>query len=391
MFSISRFQRVMQGLPRGSFQSVVDQHEGDKHTKGFGCLGLLAAHVFGHLSGSRSLRDLEIGFNAHPAQRYHLGIGPHGVRRTTLADASAKRNPAVFEQTARMLMAAASRKIRRQGEECLMLLDSTSFTLKGPGFEWAKQSATRNTQGLKLHIVYDLGKSTPVLGEITAANVNDVTQALGIPLARGATYVFDKGYCDYNWWARFDEQDAKFVTRLKSNAKVEVVGPKWVPEQGPSLVIADEVVRFSNKNPGAGRKNRYTANVRRVIVHRPTHDTPLVLVTNDMERTATEVAECYRARWQIELFFKWIKQNLRIKAFLGRSENAVRIQILCALIAYLLAALYRDSQAPAQSMLRVLNELRVTLFQRPSVEEAVYRRRAEARVTQAAVQPGLFA
>jgi putative transposase len=388
MFRISRFQQLMQGLPRGTFQSMVESYEADKYTKGFGCLSLLIAQVFGHVSGSRSLRELEAGYNAHPSHHYHLGTGP--IRRATLADACARRNPAVFEALARSLMGVASRTVRRQVEDGLLLLDSTSFTLAGRGFEWAQARRTRNTQGLKLHLVYDLGCATPVLQEITAANVNDVTQAACIPLRRGATYVFDKGYCDYGWWARFDDQGARFITRLKTNARIALVQARPVPEDA-SNVLADELIRLSNTHPGGKRRNAYTATLRRVTIARPDKASPLVLVTNDLARSAAEVAACYKARWQIELFFKWIKQNLRIRSFLGRSENAVRIQILCALITYLLVALYRQAHAPGTQLLRVLDELRVGLFQRPVAEAVVERRRRTRLLAQAAVQPRLFA
>lgn len=388
MFRISRFQQVMQAVPRGTFQDLVDRYQADRYTKGFGCLGLLTAQVFGQLSGSRSLRDLETGYNAQRAQHYHLGTGP--VRRTTLADASARRTPAVFEELARVLMAAASRSVRRQLEEGLLLLDSTSFTLKGRGFDWTQATRTRNTQGLKLHVVYDLGSDTPVLQEITAANLNDVSQAARMPLRRGASYVFDKGYCDYAWWSRFDEHDARFITRLKRNAKVSVVHACQIPEPDRDTILADEWVTFSNRYPGGKRRNPYTREVRRITVRRPDKDSDLVLVTNDPERTAAEVAACYKARWQIELFFKWIKQHLRIKTFYGHSENAVRIQILCALITYLLVALYRQSQGAKTSLRRVLDELRVGLFQRPATEAVVERRRRTSQLAHMARQPGLF-
>jgi IS4 transposase len=388
MFSISRFHRIMQGVPRGTFASLVERHDGDKHSKGFSCFNLLMAQVFGHLSGSGSLRDIETGFNEHRSHHYHLDTGP--LRRSTLADAGKKRNPAVFEALARVLMKTASRQVRRRGAECLLLLDSTSFTLKGRGFDdWAAAHRTRNTQGLKLHLVIDAGGTLPVWQTITAANVNDVSTAADLPLQRDATYVFDKGYCDYTWWARFDDQDAHFVTRLKRNASVDVVKTRPLPADAPAI-LADEIIRFANKHPRAGRRNHYTAPLRRITVDRPDHDTPLVLVTNDMNRPASAVADCYKARWQIELFFKWIKQNLRIKQFFGRSENAVRIQILCALIAYLLLAIYRNATAPDTSLLRVLSTLRVGLFQRPAAEAASQRRRQRARLAQLAVQPGLF-
>ena len=389
MFRISRFQQLLQSVPRGQFDSLVQQHQGDHYAKAFGCYDLLVAQLFGHLNGSRSLREIETGFNAHRTHHYHLGT--HAVRRSTLADACSKRSPAVFEGLAKLLMASAHRRVRQAGAECLRLLDSTSFTLKGRGFDdWAAASRTRNTQGLKLHIVYDPDSAVPTLQEITAANVNDVKQAASLPITRGATYVFDKGYCDYNWWARIDAQDAKFVTRLKTNAKIRVMAKQRVPQPLAEVVLADERITLSNKNPGASRKNLYTKALRRITVARPDKDTPLVLVTNDFERTAAEIAECYKARWQIELFFKWIKQNLRIRAFFGRSENAVRIQILCALIAYLLVALYRLTHATATPMIRLLDEFRAALFQRPAVDDAVARRRMTKDLAHSAIQPALW-
>jgi len=389
MFSISRFQRLMQGLPQGGFERIVQSCEGDKHVKGFSCRNLLVAQVYGQLSGSRSLREIEAGYNAHASQHYHLGTGP--LKRTTLSDASARRNPAVFEATARLLMGQASRAVRRQSQAGLLLLDSTSFTLKGRGFdEWTQANRTRNTQGVKLHLVYDPDQAVPVVEGITAANINDVTWATTLPLRRGATYVFDKGYCDYNWWARFNDHQAHFITRLKINAKIEVLRVEPIPEQATGVILADERIILSNKNPGAGRKNLYTEPLRRVVVARPDHDTPLVLVTNDFDRSAQAIADSYRARWQIELFFKWIKQNLRIKQFYGRSENAVRIQILCALIAYLLTALYHAASQAGVSLRRTLDTLRIGMFQRPSTDTALAQRRRNRLREQLAVQPGLF-
>lgn len=385
MFRISRFQQLLQGIPRGTFQAIVDQRDGDRYAKSFRCYDLLTMQVFAHLNGSRSLREVEAGFNAHRSHHYHLGT--RSVRRSTLADACAQRDPQVFASLAKVLMSGVHRRVRREVNDCLRLLDSTSFTLKGLGFDdWTSETRTRHTQGLKLHVLFDPASSLPLEGQITAANVNDVTQAFGIELEPGVTYVFDKGYCAYNWWAQIAARGAKFVTRLKTNARTEVV------EQRPATsedVLADEIIRLSNRNPGAHRRNRYSAPLRRVTVARP-GKAPLVLVTNDCERPASEIAAAYKARWQIELFFKWIKQNLRIKRFLGRSENAVRIQILCALIAYLLVALLQHTRARGKSLLRLLNELRVALFQRPEVEDAVDKRRERRNLDLAAVQGGLF-
>ena len=389
MFRISRFQQLLQFVPRGRLQSLVDEHQADRYTKAFGCYDLLVAQVFGNINGSRSLRELETGFNAQTRHHYHLGTG--AVRRTTLADASAKRSPHVFEGLVHALMASTHRRVRQDAKACLRLLDATSFTLKGRGFdEWTAATRTRHTQGLKLHMVYASDQQLPTYQAITAPNVNDITQAWQVPIVAGETYVFDKGYCDYNWWARLTEKKALFVTRLKRKAKTEVVKRRSLSRQEQQAVLADEHIRLSNKHPGAGRKSHYNTVYRRVTVARPDHATPLELITNDFERTATDIADCYKARWEIELFFKWIKQNLRIRAFYGRSENAVRIQILCALITYLLLALYRAAHAADKSLRRTLDELRAALFQRASVDRAVERRRLTRMTQLAAIQPGLF-
>jgi IS4 transposase len=388
MFRISRIQQLMQGLPRGRFERSVERFEGDKHVKRFGCWDLLVAQVFGQLGDSRSLREVESGYNAHAAHHYHLGTGP--LRRATLADALQQRNPAVFEDAARELMGQASRRLRRQSQQALRLLDSTSVTLAGRGFDdWTRASRTARTQGVKLHLVFDPEAAEPVSQAVTAANVNDVTHAWTLPLTRGATYVFDKGYCDYAWWARFDAHEAWFVTRLKRNARVTVEGPHG-RAGGDMAILADERIRLANPHPGGGRRrNPYSCVLRRITVARPGAE-PLVLVSNDLQRSASQIAACYKARWQIELFFKWLKQNLRIQRFYGRSENAVRIQIYCALIAYLLVSAYRATTGAAASMLHVLATLRVGLFQRPAIEAVLASRRRRSALAHDAVQAGLF-
>lgn len=387
MFRISRFHQFLQPLSRGQFQRWVCDHQADKHSKGFGCWHQLVAMVYAQLSGASSLRQLEAGLNSQSAHHYHLGIGM--VRRSTLADANARRCTEVFTVAAQSLMAQAGRKLRTQAKELLYLLDSTSITLKGPGFDqWTAQQRTRNTQGIKLHMLYEAHQQIPQAHSITAANVNDMEQALALPLQPGARYVFDKGYCHYNWWAQFDAHGAYFVTRFKSNAALRVQQSLAV-EVGTG-VLRDEIVVLSNRHPGAGRRNHYTQALRRIVLQRPGKDTPLVLATNDLHSPAQEIADQYKARWQVELFFKWIKQHLRIRQFLGRSENAVRIQILTALITYLLLALWRQSRAGDQSLWLLLGQLRATLFERPAVQVYLYRKRRQRQAWVASVQGRLF-
>lgn len=389
MYRISRFHHIMKALPRGTFDRIVQTHQADKHSKGFGCWDQLLAMVYAQLSGASSLRVLETGFNSQHTQHYHLGTSP--IRRSTLSDANGKRRTEVFADAAKLLMSNARRRLRREGGELLYLLDSSSISLKGPGFDaWTSGNSTRNTQGIKLHVLYAGNEEIPVQHSITAPNVNDIDEGRKLTIEPDATYVFDKGYCDYNWWHKINEQKAQFVTRFKYNAALEVVSTRPIPEQDAAMVLKDENVRFANKHPRGGRKNHYKNPLRRITVVRPDHDHPLVLATNDLVSPASFIAQRYKERWGIELFFKWIKQHLKIKTFLGRNENSVRIQILTALITYLLLAIYRKAQNYTGSLWILLAEVRATLFQRPAIEAELYRRRKIDMTEFAARQGGLF-
>jgi len=375
MFRISRFHDVLKALPRGVFDRLVAEQGADKHSKRFGSWHHLVAMVYAHLASVSSLRALETSFNSQSNHHYHLGAGP--IRRSTLADANERRNAQVFALAAQYLMTGACRQLRRDGKELLYLLDSTSITLKGPGFdEWTLSNRTR-TQGLKVHVLYAEQAAAPVHCSFTAANVNDVDEGKTLSIEPRATYVFDKGYYDFNWWASLDAQQARFVTRFKSNVALKVLAQREVPVQDRETILQDAEVRFSNRSPGGRRRNHYTKPLRRILVNRPGGEPPLSLATNDLTSPATEIAERYRDRWRIELFFKWIKQHLKIKRFLGRSENAVRIQILCALISYLLLSLYQRRTGAQQSLWMLMVEVQATLFQRPGLEAERSRRRRE--------------
>jgi hypothetical protein len=291
----------------------------------------------------------------------------------------------VFAEVVKNLMAGVQRKVRRDVQPLLHLLDSTSITLKGRDYDaWTFDSRTCHTQGLKLHVMYANEQDAPCWSEFSPANVNDLDVARELSIKAGRRYVFDKGYCDYSWWHRISASDALFVTRFKRNAALHVEETRPVPEADQEQILADEIVRFSYRHNRAGHTNPYEAPLRRVTVARPTHSTPIVLATNDLDSPATTIAENYKARWGIELFFKWIKQHLNLTRFLGRSENAVKIQILTALIAYLLVVLYRQTHASSQSLWHCLAVLRASLFQRPHIEahhrkvQEQRRRRAEA-------------
>lgn len=371
MFRITTFHELLKGLPRATFDQLVKRRNADKYSKGFGHWDHLVAMLYGQLSEAPGLRPLETGFNSHCAHHYHLGTDV--IKRSTLAEANMRRSDVVFAETAAWLMRQVSRDLRRASAELMYLLDSTSLTLKGREFDrWTLENRTRNTQGLKLHVLLDANSQAPEWYSFSAANVNDVTLARSVPLRPGALYVFDKGYCDYGWWHDIDEAGAHFVTRFKRNAGVDMQEERSVPANAAAAVLKDQIVRLKHRRPG-GKNNRYTKSLRCVTVARP-GKAPLVLATNDLSSPALTIAQRYKDRWGIELFFKWIKQHLKIKKFLGRSENAVRIQVLTALISYLLVALFKRRHAPTKTLWDCLALVRATLFQRPQNDASRYRR-----------------
>lgn len=376
----------MKGLPRDSFQRLVDLHRGDRYTKSFRCWHQLLAMVYGHLAGVSSLRELEAGFNQHRNHHYHLQAVE--VHRTTLADANDRRNPKVFEEAVKLLMTLARQAIgKSERKELLYLIDSTTIPLHGRGSHWAEGSRTR-TRGLKMHVQFESGSQLPVHQTITAANVNDETEGSKIAPEKGATYVFDKGYCNYTWWEKIAAAGARFVTRLKKNAAIKEVEAKAVPAEA-AHILSDTIILFANKSNRGRHQNPCRRLLRRIEVVRADGDR-LVLVTNDLGAPAAEIAELYKQRWEIELFFKWVKQHLKIKNFLGESENAVRIQLLAALIAYLLVAVLKATKQLTGSLWSIVAELRTGLFLRNDEEISRWRRRRQRETIFAALQPGLF-
>ena len=387
MFSINRFGQVLKALPRGAFERAVKEHRTDRHSKGFGSWQHLVVMVCGQLSGTGSLRQLEASYNQHAGGHYHLGAGP--IKRSTLADANARRNPEVFADTVRALMAQAGRSLRGKREQLLYLLDSTSVPLVGRYLPAGTHMSRHGNHGMKLHVVYDAITCAPVYQSITPANVNDIDEGKKISIQAGATYVFDKGYCNYNWWHSINEKKARWVSRFKRDAALKEHESCPIQDADVGVILSDTVVSFRHKRPRGGHVNLYSGKLRRIEVARE-NDTPLVLATNDLLSPASEIARLYKDRWQIELFFKWIKQHLQVKRFLGTSENAVRIQLLIALIVYLLVSLHKATTGFSSSLWMLLAELRAGLFQRPATDQSWWQRRTRRMQQIAAVQPELF-
>lgn len=378
MYRSSRFGELLEALPKGPFSRLVEQHESDKHCKGYDSWSHLVSMVFAQLSGVRSLRELETAFNAQARHHYHLGVNE--MKRSTLSDANVNRDSELFESMCSELLSGAHRKLRRELKKQLYLLDSSPVPLKGLGYEWAKKNKTQRVEGLSVHMVISPNAQLPVDAKITYSNVPDLTIGKEIiEPERGATYVFDKGYYDYSWWFKLHQAGSLFVTRLKKNAGVEIVKERVIKEADRGMILEDTTIEFKTNRGGGSSNAYYGKSLRRIVVARPGKNTPIVLVTNDKKRTARQISALYKQRWDIELFFKWMKQNLKIKKFLGRTENAVKIQIYCAIITYLLASKYRKKYSPQITLKMVLTLFRHDMFSRPESNESEYRKRKEER------------
>jgi putative transposase len=368
MHSLTTFSLIKRQLDQSPIRKFIESHNTDKHSKGFDTYRHLLSMVLAQLAGCRSLRELEITLNSHHSKHYHLGMST--VRRSTLSYANKHRTHKVFSALLQSFIHRLGRKQKVEIDSLLRLLDSTSITLKGHGFdEWTKATKTRCTQGLKLHVEYSPTSSLPTFSQISHPNVNDLSVAREITILEGATYVFDKGYCDYDWWLKIDENNARFVTRLKKNAAIQIMEIKPIESAISETIMEDAVISFANKNPRAGKKLLYTKPLRRIIVKMVNKQEPLILVTNDLKSKAQEIADLYKKRWLIELFFKWIKQNLKIKRFMGHSENAVYIQIITALIAYTLVVMLHQQIPAYGSLWEIILMVKTRLFEKPSFEK----------------------
>ena len=324
------FARLLKPVSRRRFSASVERHDADAYDKNFSSWDHLVALVFAQLSGAGSLRGLEAGWEANGHHHYHLGAGR--IVRSTLSDASGRRPVAVFEETFSDLARLAGRQMRRASAQLVQLIDSSPIPL---GALHAGRAFNGRIKGAKLHLVYDPQADIPQVASITPANVNDITFARTIPVRPGAVYVFDKGYCSLSLWQKIHDAGAVFVTRPKSNAAFETVGLNDIHPSEDANIIADEIVCHRSRNTWRGTLDFH---MRRLTVRRDDGKL-LQIVTNDLTRSASDIAGLYRQRWQIELLFRWIKQHLKIRRFLGRSENAVKLQIYAALIAYLLLRL----------------------------------------------------
>ena len=352
----SVFHTVLKHVPWGEFDRLVTEHGADARVRRLTTKSQFVALLYGQLSGSGSLREIVTGLSSHAARLYHLGARP--AQRSTLSDANAARPYQVFTDLLARMMAATHRGLRRSLSDLTYLIDSTGLRLSALSSDWARFSDY--AVGAKLHVIYDPDADRPIYSVVSTANVNDITVAKAMPITAGATYVFDLGYYDYAWWAKLDALGCRIVTRFKRNTPLDVVRELPVAKNGN---ILSDRVGYLPARLSHSRQNPFGDPVREVRVITETGK-ELRILCNDLDASAEEIADLYKRRWAIELFFRWVKQTLKITRFLGTSENAIRIQIAVALIAFLLLRLAQAAQSAIVSPLAFARLVRANLMHR---------------------------
>jgi len=355
----SVFHALTKHIPWAVFDRLVEEHGADFRVRRLTTRSQFVALLYGQFCGAAGLREIVTGLASHESRLYHLGATVPS--RSTLADANAIRCHRVFGDLFAAMIGQAERGLRKNIGEAVRLIDATGLKLTGLS-QWAQFSA--RVCGAKLHVLYDPDADRPLYFEVTTAKVNDITPAKAMPIEAGATYVFDLGYYDFGWWADLDAKGCRIVTRLKKNTPLTVVKEMPVPRGSP--VLSDRIGHLPAR-VARSRKNPFADPVREIRVNTETGK-ELRILTNDLDASADEIAGLYKRRWQVELFFRWIKQTLKVRHFLGMSDNAVRIQIAVALIAFLVLRLAQAATKVIKSPLAFARLVRANLMHRRAID-----------------------
>lgn len=357
------FSQLTSNLDRSRFNDIVRKYQGDKYVKHFTCWNQLLALMFGQLSNRESLRDVVVALEAHQSKRYHLGMGREPIAKTTFATANQNRDYRIFEEFAFFMMEEARSKraddiFKLKGH--VYAFDSTTIPLCLSVFFWAKFRKKKG--GVKVHFLYDLEAQVPAYYHITTASVYDSMAMSGIPFESGSYYVFDRGYNAFAKLYHIHKVESFFVVRAKKNLQFKCL--KW-KRRLPKNVLTDAEIIFTED----GSFEKYPESLRLVRFHDKEQNRDFVFLTNAMHLSSLEVANLYKNRWQIELFHKWLKQHLKIKKFWGTTENAVRIQISAAIIAYCLVAIVQQSMRLERSTYEVLQILSISLTDKTPLQD----------------------
>ena len=349
------FSQLIAFLDRNHFNYLARKYDGDKYVKHLTCWNQLLALMFGQLSNRESLRDLIVALEAHQSKCFHLGLGRKPIAKTTLATANQNRDYRIFEEFAFYMMEQARRNraadIFKLGGK-VYAFDSTTIPLCLSVFWWAKFRKKKG--GVKVHVLYDLEVQVPAFYHITTASVHDSKAMPEIPYETGAYYIFDRGYNNFKELFRIQRMESFFVVRAKTNLKYKTV--KW-KRRMPKNIMTDAEVKLTGYLSG----KKYPESFRLVRYYDEEDDREFTFLTNAKQLSALDVANLYTKRWLIELFFKWLKQHLKIKKFWGTTENAVRIQISVAIITYCLVAIVQHDMKLKRSTYEVLQILSISL------------------------------
>ena len=356
------FAQIVAFLNRSKFNRIVQKYEGDKYVKHFTCWNQLLAMMFGQLCNRSSLRDLITILEAHSSKCYHLGLG-RNISKTNLAYANQNRDYRIFEEFAYYLISEAREKRKTNIFNIggsVYAFDSTTIDLCLSVFWWAKFRKKKG--GIKVHTLYDVETQIPAFIHITNASVHDSKTMSEIPYEQGSYYVFDRAYNNFKELYHIALIDAYFVVRAKKNLQCKMV--KW-KRRMPRNVLSDAVVELTGYYPC----KFYPKKLRIVRYYDEEQKREFTFITNALHLSSLQVAELYRNRWQVELFFKWLKQHLKIKKFWGTTENAVRIQIYYAICAYCLVAIIQHDMKLERTTYEVLQILGVSLTDTTSLKD----------------------
>ena len=357
------FAQLIEFLNNDKFRHLVDKYDGNRYVKHLTCWNQLLALMFGQLCNRESLRDVIVALEAHRSKCFHLGLGRKPIAKTTLATANQNRDYRIFEEFAFYMMTQAREKratdIFKLGGK-VYAFDSTTIPLCLSVFWWAKFRKKKG--GVKAHVLYDLEAQVPAFYHITTASVNDSKAMQEIPYETDAYYIFDRGYNNFKELYRILRMESFFVVRAKSNLQYKCV--RW-KRRLPKNILTDAEIELTVYK---SRKD-YPENLRLVRYYDEEQGREFMFLTNAMDLTAQQIADLYKNRWQIELFFKWLKQHLKIKKFWGTTENAVRIQISAAITAYSLVAIVQHDMLLKRSTYEVLQILSISLTDKTPLRE----------------------
>lgn len=349
------FAQLIEFLNNDKFRRLVDKYDGNRYVKHFTCWNQMLAMMFGQLCNRESLRDLIVAFEAHRGKQYHLGLGCEPITKSTLSYANQNRDYRIFEDFAFFMMKEASEKrathiLDIPGKK--YAFDSTTIPLCLSTFPWAK--FRRKKGGVKAHVLYDIEAQVPSFFMVTEASKHDSTAMSSIPYDSGAYYIFDRAYDSFKELYKIHMMDSFFVVRAKKNLKYKIV--KW-KRRMPKNILSDTEVRLT----GYLSEKKYPGTFRIVKYWDEEEQREFTFMTNAKHLTAQDIADLYQKRWLVELFFKWLKQHLKIKKFWGTTENAVRIQISVAIITYCLVAIIQYDMKLKRSTYEVLQILSISL------------------------------